>query len=224
MASGATCSSSPRAPSRSAAPCSSCRKGAPQARGQPGRRRGRPRSRLARTWSAALGVHGLSAGQILVTPRRTPRSGAAISTRASTIAKLLEWRAVPVINENDTVATNEIRYGDKRPPRRPGRDHGQRRPCWCSCPNPSTGLYDAPARHQRGMPSWFRLVERITPEIEGGWRGKRQFGALARRHADQDRGRQDRHHRRHPHGDRVGARIDHPLQAIASGERRRPGS
>ena len=30
----------------------------------------------------------------------------------STIAKLLEWRAVPVINENDTVATNEIRYGD----------------------------------------------------------------------------------------------------------------
>ena len=30
----------------------------------------------------------------------------------STIDKLLEWRAVPVINENDTVATNEIRYGD----------------------------------------------------------------------------------------------------------------
>ena len=29
-----------------------------------------------------------------------------------TIDKLLEWRAVPVINENDTVATNEIRYGD----------------------------------------------------------------------------------------------------------------
>ena len=30
----------------------------------------------------------------------------------STIDKLLEWRAVPVINENDTVATSEIRYGD----------------------------------------------------------------------------------------------------------------
>ena len=30
----------------------------------------------------------------------------------STIDKLLEWRAVPVINENDTVATTEIRYGD----------------------------------------------------------------------------------------------------------------
>ena len=29
-----------------------------------------------------------------------------------TIDKLLEWKAVPVINENDTVATNEIRYGD----------------------------------------------------------------------------------------------------------------
>src|SRR5208282_3051763 len=30
----------------------------------------------------------------------------------STIGTLLKWRAVPVINENDTVATNEIRYGD----------------------------------------------------------------------------------------------------------------
>src|SRR5712675_1851057 len=66
---------------------------------------------LARTWSAALDVHGLSAGQILVTLGDTEERRRYLNAR-STIAKLLEWRAVPVINENDTVATNEIRYGD----------------------------------------------------------------------------------------------------------------
>src|SRR6266852_4490412 len=55
---------------------------------------------LARTWSAALGVHGLSAGQILVTLGDTEERRRYLNAR-STIAKLLEWRAVPVINEND---------------------------------------------------------------------------------------------------------------------------
>src|SRR5215475_6266763 len=66
---------------------------------------------LARTWSEALGRHGIGAGQILVTPNDTEERRRYLNAR-STIAKLLEWRAVPVINENDTVATNEIRYGD----------------------------------------------------------------------------------------------------------------
>src|SRR5262245_20600377 len=66
---------------------------------------------LARTWSEALGRHGLRAGQILVTLGDTEERRRYLNAR-STIAKLLEWRAVPVINENDTVATTEIRYGD----------------------------------------------------------------------------------------------------------------
>src|ERR1019366_8414126 len=66
---------------------------------------------LARIWSEVLGHHGIGAGQILVTLQDTEERRRYLNAR-STIAKLLEWRAVPVINENDTVATNEIRYGD----------------------------------------------------------------------------------------------------------------
>ncbi|GLH76825.1 glutamate 5-kinase [Bradyrhizobium sp. SSBR45G] len=66
---------------------------------------------LARIWSEVLGAHGIGAGQILVTLQDTEERRRYLNAR-STIAKLLEWRAVPVINENDTVATAEIRYGD----------------------------------------------------------------------------------------------------------------
>src|SRR5260370_29974967 len=66
---------------------------------------------LARTWAEALGRHGISAGQILLTLSDTEERRRYLNAR-STIGKLLEWRSVPVINENDTVATNEIRYGD----------------------------------------------------------------------------------------------------------------
>lgn len=66
---------------------------------------------LARIWSGVLGDHGIGAGQILVTLQDTEERRRYLNAR-STVTKLLEWRAVPVINENDTVATNEIRYGD----------------------------------------------------------------------------------------------------------------
>src|ERR1700734_4150166 len=66
---------------------------------------------LARTWSEALSRPGITAGQVLVTLGDTEERRRYLNAR-STIDKLLEWRAVPVINENDTVATTEIRYGD----------------------------------------------------------------------------------------------------------------
>src|SRR5262245_49438496 len=66
---------------------------------------------LARTWSEVLGQHNITAGQILVTLTDTEERRRYLNAR-STIGKLLEWKSVPVINENDTVATNEIRYGD----------------------------------------------------------------------------------------------------------------
>ncbi|MET0575002.1 MAG: glutamate 5-kinase, partial [Mesorhizobium sp.] len=66
---------------------------------------------LAGAWSEELARRGLKSGQILVTLGDTEERRRYLNAR-STIAKLLEWRAVPVINENDTVATNEIRYGD----------------------------------------------------------------------------------------------------------------
>src|SRR4051812_12267400 len=66
---------------------------------------------LARTWAEVLGRHGITAGQVLVTLGDTEERRRYLNAR-STIAKLLEWKSIPVINENDTVATNEIRYGD----------------------------------------------------------------------------------------------------------------
>src|SRR3954452_12110542 len=66
---------------------------------------------LARTWAEALGRHNIAAGQILLTLTDTEARRNYLNAR-STIGKLLEWRSVPVINENDTVATSEIRYGD----------------------------------------------------------------------------------------------------------------
>src|SRR5262249_22666358 len=59
---------------------------------------------LARTWSEALGRHGIGAGQVLVTLGDTEERRRYLNAR-NTIARLLDWRAVPVINENDTVAT-----------------------------------------------------------------------------------------------------------------------
>jgi glutamate 5-kinase len=66
---------------------------------------------LARAWSEVLGHVGLTAGQILVTLGDTEERRRYLNAR-STVATLLKLRAVPVINENDTVATSEIRYGD----------------------------------------------------------------------------------------------------------------
>ncbi|MDT2020761.1 glutamate 5-kinase [Methylocella sp. CPCC 101449] len=66
---------------------------------------------LARTWSEVLSARGITAGQILVTLNDTEERRRYLNAR-ETIARLLDMRAVPVINENDTVATTEIRYGD----------------------------------------------------------------------------------------------------------------
>src|SRR5436190_15266276 len=66
---------------------------------------------LARTWSEMLSRHHITAGQVLVTLQDTEDRRRYLNARA-TIERLLAWRAVPVINENDTVATSEIRYGD----------------------------------------------------------------------------------------------------------------
>ncbi len=66
---------------------------------------------LARAWSEALGAHGLASGQILVTLSDTEERRRYLNARA-TMNTLLKMNAVPVVNENDTVATSEIRYGD----------------------------------------------------------------------------------------------------------------
>ncbi len=66
---------------------------------------------LSRVWAEVLGARGITAGQILVTLGDTEERRRYLNAR-ETIGRLLAMRAVPVVNENDTVATSEIRYGD----------------------------------------------------------------------------------------------------------------
>lgn len=142
---------------------------------------------LARTWSEALGARGLTAGQVLVTLWDTEERRRYLNARA-TMGKLLEWRAVPVINENDTVATSEIRYGDND--RLAARVATMTDADLLVLLSDVDGLYTAPpgsspdARH-------IPVVPRITPEIEamaggaasqfsrGGMRTKIEAGKIA---------------------------------------------
>jgi glutamate 5-kinase len=66
---------------------------------------------LAHAWIQALAAHGVVGAQVLLTPDDTEARRRHLNARA-TVAALLETGAVPVINENDTVATEEIRFGD----------------------------------------------------------------------------------------------------------------
>lgn len=66
---------------------------------------------LAQAWTEALRVRDMVAAQVLVTLKDTEERRRHLNARA-TLLTLLERDAVPVINENDTVATSEIRYGD----------------------------------------------------------------------------------------------------------------
>ncbi len=118
---------------------------------------------LARAWSEALQARGVIAGQVLLTLQDTEERRRYLNAR-NTLDTLLAARAVPVINENDTVATNEIRYGDND--RLAARVASLSGADGLVLLSDVDGLYDAPpsknpdARH-------IPVVERITAEIEG---------------------------------------------------------
>jgi glutamate 5-kinase len=165
---------------------------------------------LARAWAEALGAHGIAAGQVLVTLGDTEERRRYLNAR-STIAKLLEWRSVPVINENDTTATSEIRYGDND--RLAARVATMMSADLLVLLSDVDGLYDKPP----GEPGAKRLplVERITPQIEamagaaasetarGGMRTKIEAGKIATTAGT--------------HMVIASGRVDHPLQAIVGG-------
>ncbi len=66
---------------------------------------------LARAYEEALAPHGITTAQILVTLEDTEDRRRYLNTRA-TMETLLGLGCVPIVNENDTVATDEIRFGD----------------------------------------------------------------------------------------------------------------
>ncbi|MCZ4354658.1 glutamate 5-kinase [Roseovarius aestuarii] len=67
--------------------------------------------RLAGAYGTALARHGLVAAQVLVTLEDSADRRRYLNSRA-TLEQLVRLGAVPIVNENDTVATDEIRYGD----------------------------------------------------------------------------------------------------------------
>jgi glutamate 5-kinase len=168
---------------------------------------------LARIWAEVLGHYTITAGQILVTLQDTEERRRYLNAR-STIARLLDWRVIPVINENDTVATNEIRYGDN--------DRlAARVATMCSADllvllSDIDGLYDAPPGANRNA-ELVPLVEAVTPEIEamagaaeselsrGGMRTKIEAAKIATTAGT--------------HMVIASGKIDHPIRAIAEGGR-----
>ena len=66
---------------------------------------------LVYAYQEMLGALGIGGAQVLLTPEDTENRRRFLNARG-TLHRLLERRVVPIINENDTVATDEIRYGD----------------------------------------------------------------------------------------------------------------
>jgi glutamate 5-kinase len=117
---------------------------------------------LARIWTETLAKRGLTGAQILLTLGDTEERRRYLNAR-STIAKLLELRAIPVINENDTVATTEIRYGDND--RLAARVATMMSADLLVLLSDVDGLYDAPPgenKNARRIP----VVARVSAEIE----------------------------------------------------------
>lgn len=66
---------------------------------------------LMHAYQEALARHGITAAQILLTPEDTENRRRFLNARG-TLARLIAQSVIPIVNENDTVATEEIRYGD----------------------------------------------------------------------------------------------------------------
>lgn len=67
--------------------------------------------RLARAYEEALAPHSITTGQVLLTLDDSTDRRRYLNSRA-TLEQLLSVGAVPIVNENDTIATDEIRFGD----------------------------------------------------------------------------------------------------------------
>ncbi|HEX9906043.1 MAG TPA: glutamate 5-kinase [Propylenella sp.] len=142
---------------------------------------------LASAWAECLGARGLAAAQILLTLGDTEERRRYLNARA-TLATLLGLGAIPVINENDTVATAEIRYGDNdrlaaRVTAMVGAD------CLVLLSDVE-GLFTAPPKLEPDA-AFVDLVPAITPAIEamagsagsdlsrGGMKTKVEAGRIA---------------------------------------------
>src|SRR5437870_4169820 len=118
--------------------------------------------RLAHAYQEALARHGITVAQILLTPDDTEERRRHLNARA-TFAQLLALGAVPVVNENDTIATTEIRFGDND--RLAARVAQMTSADMLVLLSDIDGLYTAdPRKHPN--PEHIAIVREIGPEIE----------------------------------------------------------
>ena len=142
---------------------------------------------LAHAYQELFRARGLTAAQILLTLGDTEERRRYLNAR-QTIETLLQYNAIPVVNENDTVATSEIRYGDND--RLSARVASMMSADVLVLLSDIDGLYTAPPGTD---PNAYRLdeVRAITPEIEamagdvgselsrGGMKTKVEAGRIA---------------------------------------------
>ncbi len=118
--------------------------------------------RLAHAYSELLGAHGVTVAQVLLTLEDSEERQRYLNARA-TLTELLARGSLPVINENDTVATAEIRYGDND---RLAARVAQMTSADCLVLlSDIDGLYTADP-HRDPAARFIARVEAITPEIE----------------------------------------------------------
>ncbi len=129
-------------------------------------------ARLVDAWASAFAPHAITVAQVLLTLDDTENRRRYLNARA-TINMLIELRALPLVNENDTVATSEIRYGDNdrlaaHTAQLVGADV-------LVILSDIDGLYTADPRcdpHAQRIP----VVDKITPDIVGAAGPERQGG------------------------------------------------
>jgi glutamate 5-kinase len=142
---------------------------------------------LARAYQELAAAHGLTAAQILLTLGDTEERRRYLNAR-HTIETLLSLKAIPVVNENDTVATAEIRYGDND--RLSARVASMTSADCLVLLSDIDGLYTAPPSENPDA-KHIPLVTEITAEIEamagdagtelskGGMKTKIEAGRIA---------------------------------------------
>ena len=116
---------------------------------------------LASTFREKLSKHDIAVAQVLLTYSNTENRGQYLNARG-TINRLLKLGVVPVINENDTVATDEVRFGDND--RLAARVSSMCAADLLFLLSDIDGLYSSDP-HSNHEAEFIPIVEKITPEI-----------------------------------------------------------
>ena len=117
---------------------------------------------LIQAWADALGHHGIAVGQNLLTSEDSENRRRYINAR-NTLESMLERGIVPIVNENDTVTTDQMRYGDND--RLAARVASMSGSDTLVLLSDIDGLYTADPK-QDATAKHLPLIEHITPEIE----------------------------------------------------------